>query len=113
MAKGRYDTDVEKYRQMVLRALTSLRADLEQGSGDLMIKEDAPEEVPPRIQGRLSAKDLIEEPEDIEPSFEDEPLEEVPKHEALRKTKPKGKTSLSSYAGENEDVPTIRISKGR
>jgi len=113
MAKGRYDTDVEKYRQMVLRALTSLRADLEQGSGDLMIKEDAPEEVPPRIQGRPSAKDLIEEPEDIEPSFEDEPLEEVPKHEALRKTKPKGKTSLSSYAGEKDDVPTIRISKGR
>jgi len=116
MAKGRYNTDVEKYRQMVLRALTSLRADLEQGTGVLLTgaEEEAQEKIPPRAQTRPSAEDFIEEPEDMEPSFEDEPQEEVSRHEVPRKAKPKGKTSLSTYTEEKEeDVPTIRISKGR
>jgi hypothetical protein len=116
MAKGRYNTNVEKYRQMVLRALTSLRADLEQGTGVLLTgaEEDGQEKIPPRAQIRPSAEDFIEEPEDMEPSFEDEPHEEVSRREVPRKAKPKGKTSLSSYTEEEEeDVPTIRISKGR
>ena len=116
MAKGRYNTDVEKYRQMVLIALTSLRADLEQVTGVLRTgaEEEAQEKILPRAQNRPSAEDFIEKPEDMEPSFEDEPQEEMSRRGVLRKAKPKGKTSLSSYTEEKEeDVPTIRISKGR
>jgi hypothetical protein len=106
---------VEKYRQMMLRALTSLRVDLEQGTGGLLTGADeaAQEKIPSGAQIRPSARDFIEEPENMEQSFKDELQEEVPRREIPRKTKPKGKTSLSSYTEEEEDVPTIRISKGR
>jgi len=89
-----YHTDIEHFRQMVLRALTSLKADL--------AKSDMPQEL-------KTTKSAIAESES-KPATLTAEQEEMP---ASRKSKPKKSESLNAWPEpeNDEEVETINFSK--
>jgi len=89
-----YHTDIEHFRQMVLRALTSLKADL--------AKSDMPQEL-------KTTKSAIAESES-KPATLTAEQEEMP---ASRKSKPKKSESLNAWPEpeNDEEVETINFAK--
>ncbi|HUS76568.1 MAG TPA: hypothetical protein VMY43_11255 [Methanothrix sp.] len=93
-AMQHYHTDIEHFRQMVLRALTSLKADL--------AKSDMPQEL-------KTTKSAIAESES-KPATLTAEQEEMP---ASRKSKPKKSESLNAWPEpeNDEEVETINFAK--
>jgi RPA family protein len=114
-ARQHYSTDIKQYRQMVLRALSSLRADLGQGQdvksssiGDARLdasRGDAAIADAPKVEAsRRSAADSIKTKSEAKP-------------DSSKKTKSRTSTakesSLAGFPdrGEQDDVETISVFK--
>jgi RPA family protein len=114
-ARQHYSTDIKQYRQMVLRALSSLRADLGQGQdvksssiGDARLDasrgDAAIADVPKVEASRRSAADSIKTKSEAKP-------------DSSKKTKSRTSTakesSLAGFPdrGEQDDVETISVFK--
>ena len=124
-AREHYHTDVERYRRMVLRALTSLKVDLAKTADEpeRIAKTVAPKDDfgPVGIPSRQEEVREDGQKEDQETVAEAKPeagadarqMEKQEEKQSLRKTRPKKGGSLDSWpeAGEDEEVETFNLGK--
>jgi RPA family protein len=119
-ARQHYATDIKQYRQMVLRALSSLRADLGQGlgAGSIRIEESSGD-------AKLNVNREDGAPSDIEPTLEADSrnapnslkikaeAKSDPPKKAKSKTSSAKASSLTGFSdrGEQDDVETIPVFK--
>ncbi len=99
-----YSTDAEKYRQMVIRALNSLRADLTKNKGTAPImpgfaKRDAKPEVKQET-AKPAEKEMLKPKQEIKSDKSDIP----------KKSKQKAKGTLTDWP-ESDEVETIDFGK--
>ncbi len=98
-----YNTNVEQYKQMVIRALTSLRADLTRSEGITPDREEVPES---------SAAAHEAEMDEVQKPKADAKIDTKPKADSSKKAKPKAakETSLSAWP-EPDEVETFNLGK--
>ncbi len=103
-----YNTDIELYRQMVIRALTSLRSDLTRSEGISPAKAETPENIMPEAKADA---DVEASEEDIAEAPKSKP-DAKPKSDSSKKAKPKvaKETSLASWP-ESDEVETLDFGK--
>lgn len=125
-AREHYHTDVERYRRMVLRALTSLKVDLAKTANEpeeRIAKTAAPKDdlgpvgIPSRQEevwedGQKEYQETVAEAK-TEAGADARQMEKQEEKQSLRKARPKKGGSLESWpeAGEDEEVETFNLGK--
>lgn len=100
-----YSTDLEQYRQMVIRALNSLRADLTKNEGVAHARPEA-------VKSEAKADAKSDARPDAKPETPKSAEAEIPKsrQDGSKKAKPKAKGTLTDWP-ESEEVETFDLGR--